>query len=199
MLATLSEKQSNAELFDEPDQGSGKVIINLESGAFGDDGALDFCRVEYDEIIDKRSINPGRQKHEKMISGMYLGDIVRLAALRFTKEGVMFGGKSSDLLETDDKFETRFVSEIESDAPGTYTNVKNVCEQLGLGHATEQDYKDLRYICECVSKRAAYLCAAMLATLMNKMDEKKVSITFYINCNRETITFVKSISINNYF
>nr|CAH7732662.1 unnamed protein product [Callosobruchus chinensis] len=170
------EKQSNAELFDEPDQGSGKVIINLESGAFGDDGALNFCRVEYDEIIDKRSINPGKQKHEKMISGMYLGDIVRLAALRFTKQGVMFGGKSSKLLETDDKFETRYVSEIESDPPGSYTNVKNVCEQLGLGHATEQDYKDLRYICECVSKRAAYLCSAMLATLMNKMGEKKVVV-----------------------
>ncbi|CAH2011501.1 unnamed protein product [Acanthoscelides obtectus] len=170
------ESQANAELFDEPDQGSGKVIINLESGAFGDDGALDFCRVEYDEIIDKRSINPGRQKHEKMISGMYLGDIVRLAALRFTKEGVMFGGKSSPLLETEDKFETRYVSEIESDLPGVYTNAKRICDELGLSHAIEQDYQNLKYICECVSKRAADLCSAMLAVLMNKMGEKKVVV-----------------------
>ncbi|XP_023018710.1 hexokinase type 2 [Leptinotarsa decemlineata] len=170
------EKQSEAELFDEPDMGSGNVIINLEWGAFGDDGALDFCRVKYDVDIDKRTINPGKQLHEKMISGMYMGELVRLAAERFTKEGYMFEGKGSEKLFTPDSFETKFVSEIESDPPGTYVNIKKICDGLDLINATEQDFVNLRFLCECISKRAAHLVSAGLIVLMRKIGEKKVAV-----------------------
>lgn len=37
------------------------VLINTEWGAFGDNGALDFVRTEYDREIDHFSINKGRQ------------------------------------------------------------------------------------------------------------------------------------------
>ncbi|KAJ8928392.1 hypothetical protein NQ314_019057 [Rhamnusium bicolor] len=125
----------------------GNVSINTEWGAFGDDGSLDFIRTEYDEDVDKNSINPGKQKHEKMISGMYMGELVRLALERFTKDGLLFGGKGSDML-----FER------------------------GLKHASEQDYINIRYICECISRRSAHLVSAGLATLLNKIGEKKVTI-----------------------
>lgn len=170
------EAQSKAELFDEPDAGSGKVIINMESGAFGDDGALDYVRTEYDEDVDERSPNPGRQKHEKMISGMYMGEIVRLIAAKFTKQGIMFGGKGSDKLLTPDTFETKFVSEIEADPPGTYDNIKGICESLDLSDASEQDYINLRYLCELVSTRAAYLVSAEIATLIDRVNEPKVVV-----------------------
>ncbi|CAH1155313.1 unnamed protein product [Phaedon cochleariae] len=170
------EKQANVELFDEPDRGSGNVIVNLEWGAFGDDGGLDFCRVQYDRDVDARSINPGKQLHEKMISGMYMGEMVRLAAERFTKEGYMFGGKGSEQLFTPDAFETRFVSDIEADAPGTYNNVKQICNDLGLADATEQDYVNLRYLCACISRRAAHLVSAGLTVLIRKVGEKKVAV-----------------------
>lgn len=170
------ELQSKAELFDEPDVGTGKVIINMESGAFGDDGALDYVRTEYDIDVDNRSPNPGRQKHEKMISGMYMGEIVRLIALKFTNQNLMFSGKSSEKLNTPDTFETRFVSEIEEDAIGTYQKVKDVCDSLDLTHATEQDYINLRYLCELISSRAAYLVSAELATLIDRVNEPKVIV-----------------------
>ena len=54
------------------------MIINTEWGAYGDDGALDRWLTEYDDIIDQNSVNIGRQRYEKMIAGMYLGEIVRL-------------------------------------------------------------------------------------------------------------------------
>lgn len=47
---------------------------------------------------------------------------------------------------------------------------------LGLKHATEQDYINVRYICECISRRSAHLVSAGLAMLLDKMDEKKVTI-----------------------
>lgn len=83
------ETQANAELFDEPDMGSGHVIINLEAAAFGDDGCLDFIRTDLDKQIDAESINPGKQVYEKLISGMYLGELVRLYTLKFINDGLM--------------------------------------------------------------------------------------------------------------
>jgi hexokinase len=38
-----------------------KVIINMEWGAFGDNGCLNFLRTEYDDEVDKTSLNPNRQ------------------------------------------------------------------------------------------------------------------------------------------
>lgn len=174
--ACYVEKQSNAELWNDVDMGSGKVLINLEWGAFGDDGALDFVRTEYDEDVDTNSINPGKQKHEKMISGMYMGELVRLALERFTKEGLLFGGKGSDLLFERGRFYTKYVSEVESDPPGVFNNLREICEELGLKHASEQDYINIRYICECISRRSAHLVSAGLASLLNRIGEKKVTI-----------------------
>lgn len=67
--ACYLEKQSNAELFDGVNMGSGNVLINCEWGAFGDDGSLDFIRTSFDKQIDEHTVNPGKQLHEKMISG----------------------------------------------------------------------------------------------------------------------------------
>ncbi|KAF5273061.1 hypothetical protein FQR65_LT04803 [Abscondita terminalis] len=174
--ACYVEKQKNCELFDDIDNGSGQVLVNTEWGAFGDDGALDFVRSEYDREVDRNSINPGKQLHEKMISGMYMGELVRLALERFTKESLLFGGKGSELLFTRGRFYTKYVSEIESDPPGTYANCKEVLEELHIKHATEQDFVNVRYVCECISRRAAHLVSCGIATLLNKMDEPHVTV-----------------------
>ena len=42
---------------DEPKQ----VVINMEWGAYGDNGCLNFLRTEYDVEVDKTSLNPGNQ------------------------------------------------------------------------------------------------------------------------------------------
>lgn len=108
---------------------------------------------------------------------MYLGEIARLAIVRFTKAGLLFGGVGSDLLYKKGQFFTKFVSEIESDKPGTYTYCMEVLEELGLDHATEQDCANVRYICECVSSRAAHLVSAGIAALINKMNEPVVTVS----------------------
>lgn len=50
---------------------------------------------------------------EKMISGMYLGDIVRLVLKKLTEDNLLFKGKVSDALHTAGKFETKLISDIE--------------------------------------------------------------------------------------
>jgi len=39
----------------------GRMCINMEWGAFGDDGALNDIRTEFDHEIDMGSLNPGKQ------------------------------------------------------------------------------------------------------------------------------------------
>lgn len=108
---------------------------------------------------------------------MYMGELVRLALVRFTKAGLIFGGKGSELLHTRGQFFTKFVSEIESDKPGNFTYCREVLEELGLGHATEQDCANVRYICECVSSRAAHLVSAGISALINRMNETSVTVS----------------------
>lgn len=52
-------------------------------------------------------------RFEKMISGMYMGELVRLILVKMAKEGLLFGGRLTPDLLTTGHFETRYVSAIE--------------------------------------------------------------------------------------
>lgn len=57
---------------------------------------------------------------------MYMGELVRLLLVRFTKEGLLFGGKGTDMLYKRGNFFTKYVSEIESDREGDFTSCRQV-------------------------------------------------------------------------
>lgn len=59
--ACYVERVENCEMYDGPENGKDHVLVNTEWGAFGDNGALDFIRTEYDREIDDFSINKGKQ------------------------------------------------------------------------------------------------------------------------------------------
>ena len=48
-----------------------------------------------------------------MISGMYLGEIVRLVLVKMTEDKLLFQGQPPEALLTPNKFKTKFISEIE--------------------------------------------------------------------------------------
>ncbi|KAK9509081.1 hypothetical protein O3M35_006479 [Rhynocoris fuscipes] len=173
--ACYVEKIENIPDFD-GDHTKPYCIINTEWGAFGDNGELDDIRTSMDVEIDRNSINPGKQIFEKMISGMYLGEIVRLIIVKFVNEKILFDGKCSETLRTKDKFLTEYVSDIESDQRGSFKNCKNILGKLGITNATDQDCANVRYICECASRRAANLASAGLAALLNKMQLSSVTV-----------------------
>lgn len=52
-------------------------------------------------------------RFEKMISGMYMGEIARQVIVRLVAEGLLFDGKSSDILQEKGSFFTKYISEIE--------------------------------------------------------------------------------------
>uniref|UniRef100_A0A2S2PT44 Phosphotransferase n=1 Tax=Schizaphis graminum TaxID=13262 RepID=A0A2S2PT44_SCHGA len=172
--ACYVEKVENVELF-EGDKIKPHVIVNTEWGAFGDDGKLDAVRTKYDREIDEESLNPGQQRFEKMISGMYMGEIVRLAIVDLANQNKLFGGKLSEQMKTKGAFCTSLVSDIESDTVN-FRNTWKVLNEMGINDPSLADCANVRYICECVSSRSAHLVSAGLAVILNKMDEKSVTI-----------------------
>ncbi|KGL87161.1 Hexokinase-2, partial [Charadrius vociferus] len=129
----------------------GRMCINMEWGAFGDNGCLDDIFTDFDRLVDEKTINPGKQRFEKLISGMYLGEIVRHILLTLVEKKLLFHGKPCPKLQTRDIFQTKFLSTIE------------IFEDSVL----------VREVCQTVSLRAAQLCAAGLAAVVEKMRENR--------------------------
>lgn len=59
------------ELWDGDFEDPKEVMINMEWGAFGENGALDFIRTEFDRSADSRSIKPGAQMYALLRSIMH--------------------------------------------------------------------------------------------------------------------------------
>ncbi|KFO34095.1 hexokinase-3 [Fukomys damarensis] len=150
---------------------SGHMCINMEWGAFGDDGSLGMLSTCFDVRVDQVSINPGKQRFEKMISGMYLGEIVRHILLHLTSLGVLFQGQQTQRLQTRDIFKTKFLSEIESDSLAL-RQVRAILEDLGLP-LTSDDALIVLEVCQAVSRRAAQLCGAGVAAVVEKIRENR--------------------------
>ncbi|NXV11347.1 HXK3 protein, partial [Cepphus grylle] len=149
----------------------GRMCINMEWGAFGDNGCLDHIFTDFDRLVDEKTINAGKQRFEKLISGMYLGEIVRYILLALVEKQVLFCGKPCPRLQTRDIFKTKFLSTIEIDGLALQ-QVQAILQDLELD-ASFEDSVLVREVCQTVSLRAAQLCAAGLAAVVEKMRENR--------------------------
>ncbi|XP_023393622.1 hexokinase-1 [Pteropus vampyrus] len=166
--ACYMEEMKNVEMLE---GNEGQMCINMEWGAFGDNGCLDDIRTNYDRVVDEYSLNAGKQRYEKMISGMYLGEIVRNILIDFTKKGFLFRGQISEPLKTRGIFQTKYLSQIESDRLALL-QVRSILQQLGL-NSTCDDSILVKTVCGVVSKRAAQLCGAGMAAVVDKIRENR--------------------------
>ncbi|XP_048407507.1 hexokinase HKDC1-like [Stegostoma tigrinum] len=149
----------------------GRMCINTEWGAFGDDGCLDNIRTTFDKLVDINSLNMGHQKFEKMISGMYLGEIVRNILINFTKQGLLFRGLMSQSLMTNGIFQTKYLSQIESDSLALL-QIRTILQKLGLDSSCD-DSIIVKEVCGVVSTRAAKICGAGLAAVAEKIRQSR--------------------------
>uniref|UniRef100_A0A3B5AF91 Phosphotransferase n=1 Tax=Stegastes partitus TaxID=144197 RepID=A0A3B5AF91_9TELE len=145
----------------------GRMCINTEWGGFGNDGSLGDKKIniltDFDRLVDQKSINHGHYMY-KMISGMYLGEIVRLVLVKLTEDNLLFKGQTSEALMTPGQFKTKFISEIEDGLE----NAQKILTALGLNW-DPVDACVVRLVCDTISSRSARLCAAALATIANRI------------------------------
>jgi len=160
---------------------SGEMIINCEWGAFDNERVvLPFNK--YDQKMDDESNNKGEQTFEKMISGLYLGEIVRQVIVELIQRRVLFGGISSPEIETPYKFETAYMSRIERDHSSDLLDTKLVLQELlNIPYPAPRDRRIVRRICELVATRAARLAAVGVAAVVTKMDRVSDGCTVAID------------------
>ena len=91
-------------------------------------------------------------------------------------EDLIFTDQNTDALFEWGAFKSKYVSKIEADPVGDYQRCRAVLFSLGVAGASEDDLAALRFICESVSRRAAFMCAAGIAALLKKMKVKDVTI-----------------------
>ncbi|KAF9148892.1 glucokinase [Linnemannia schmuckeri] len=145
-----------------------EMIINIEWGNFDKDKRFLPVTI-FDNKLDRESINPGVHVFEKMISGMYLGEITRNILLHLIDQRLLFDGTSSTKLNTHWSFETKYMSQIENDNSATLIPIAQILEQeLGIYLNTQVDREIVKFVCQLVGKRAARLSAMATAAVIRK-------------------------------
>jgi hexokinase len=155
-LATSSEKM---------------MIVNTEWGNF--DQRLEFLSTTtYDRIIDASSVNPGFEMFEKQISGMYLGELLRLAVLSLSPDhspGIFIEmniPKNSGLY-VPWSLDTSFLSHLESDtSPELSTSRLHIEQWLGSAHVSYDVASTIKRIARAIVRRSARLSAVALGAVL---------------------------------
>ncbi|KXS14942.1 hypothetical protein M427DRAFT_57092 [Gonapodya prolifera JEL478] len=146
---------------------SGDMVVNTEWGAFTPQARL---LTTYDKRLDDESINPGMQVFEKMISGRYIGEIVRLILVDLHSRGHILTNvpRLPAKLTTPYEFDTEYLSrlaveQVQTSSP--YPIVQQVMAEVGV-QVLEDDRRKILEIAELVALRSARISVAGVAALI---------------------------------
>ena len=147
---------------------SGEMVINMECGNF--DGVRS-VQTAYDRRLDAQSDTEG-QLIEKMVSGRYLGEIVRLALADVSSAGGGFEGwlNDSGAFGTPYAFTTEYMSDISFDDSEDLTATAMLLRSLGIPDTTLDNRRRLRELCAAVARRSARLVASTIAATATYVD-----------------------------
>eukprot|EP00245_Coleochaete_scutata_P008341 TRINITY_DN251_c0_g1_i1.p1 TRINITY_DN251_c0_g1~~TRINITY_DN251_c0_g1_i1.p1 ORF type:complete len:514 (-),score=77.54 TRINITY_DN251_c0_g1_i1:368-1909(-) len=165
--ACYVEQIKNIKKWAGPPSESLTMVINMEWGNFWCP-QLPICPI--DEAIDKESTNPGVQKYEKLISGMYLGEIVRRELVILAQESALFGDEVPTLLSMPRAIPTPLMSKMHSDDSADLSLIdKLLSEKLEIYGTTYMTRRIVYEVIEIVVARAARLAAAGIVGVLKKI------------------------------
>ncbi|KAG2328419.1 hypothetical protein Bca52824_011147 [Brassica carinata] len=144
---------------------SGNMVVNMEWGNFW---SSHLPRTSYDIDLDAESSNPNDTGFEKMIAGLYLGDIVRRVILHMSQVSDIFGPTSS-LLSEPYVLRTNSVSAMHEDDTHELREVARILKDLGVSEVPLKVRKLVVKICDVVTRRAGRLAAAGIAGILKKI------------------------------
>ncbi|KAK6914815.1 Hexokinase, N-terminal [Dillenia turbinata] len=141
-----------------PPPRSGEMVINTEWGNFH---SSHLPLTEYDAALDAESLNPGEQIFEKIIGGMYLGEIVRKVLYRMAEEADFFGNTVPPKLKQPFILRTSILSAMHHDtSPDLRVVGAKLSEVLEIPHTSLKVRKVVVELCNIVATRGARLSAA---------------------------------------
>lgn len=154
-----------------------EIAINCEWGAFDNEHKI-LPRTQYDVIVDKDSPRPGQQAFEKMIAGLYLGELFRLVLvdLHENPNVKIFEGQDISVLKQAYSLDSSFLSDIENDP---YENLQETHDkflaELKL-KCTKPELELVRRLAELIGTRSARLSACGVAAICKKKGYKTAHV-----------------------
>ncbi|KAK1988092.1 hexokinase [Colletotrichum cereale] len=137
------------------------VIVNTELGMFGQD-VLTVTR--WDRLLKQGHPRPDFQPLEQMVSGYYLGEVVRFALIEAIQTTGLFGGVVPKSLDEPYSLKSETISAVEGDAsPLLASSIDLFVSHHPSAHIpTPSDMLALRSLASFVSRRSAAIIAACL-------------------------------------
>ncbi|SGY20713.1 BQ5605_C016g08132 [Microbotryum silenes-dioicae] len=169
-------KHSKKDIDDAKKTGLHKMVVNTEWGAF-DNERIVMPFTVFDSRVDRISINPRKQAFEKMISGMYLGEVTRNVVLHLVDSQVIFNGYSSKNLNAHYGLDTAIMSALEAPSLGgdaakdTLGTIRQcLTEDLGMENSlvSDADCIAVARVSEIVGTRGARLSACAIAAVVKQ-------------------------------
>lgn len=162
------------------DSSSGRMFMSTEWGSF--DNKLSVLPVTpYDTELDRNSVNPGNQMFEKRISGMFLGELLRLAVLELYGDGslqLFRNGLPSDVQEANSEgaklkqswsVNSSVLSVAQADTTDTLLPLrKKISETFEIPEEriTVEDAQAIKVIAFAIGKRAARLAGMAIGSVI---------------------------------
>ena len=143
------------------------MIVNLEWGNFAT-----LKRTGYDMHLDEASVNEGSMFLEKMVSGMYLGEMTRLVLIDMIQRELIFlnDPDATEHFSTKDSLKTEHMSLIQGDQTTELSKTDRYLKSMGVTSSTLPDRLLLSHLCEIVSSRAAAISAAVVSAVLTWLD-----------------------------
>jgi hexokinase len=143
-------------------------IRNLESGNFDGVGVIE---TPYDAALDHELAEPGpgAQRFEKMVSGYYLGEILRRALDDLGRRTAWFHWGASPALATPFGLDSEHLSRIAADGTADLAGVDALLRGLGV-ESTRGERRGVRELSGVIARRAARLVAAGLLGTLRFLD-----------------------------
>ncbi|XP_057454421.1 hexokinase-1-like [Lotus japonicus] len=152
---------------------TGEMVINMEWGNFR---SSHLPLTEYDSSLDAESLNPGEQIFEKIISGMYLGEIVRRVLCKMAEEALIFGDTVPSKLKVPFILRTPDMSAMHHDSSADLSVVgsklKSILEIPGTPLEVRKVVVEL---CNIIATRGARLSAAGIFGILKKLGKDTIS------------------------
>eukprot|EP01018_Ginkgo_biloba_P029464 Gb_38982 [translate_table: standard] len=179
---------------------SGGMVINMEWGNFW---SSHLPRTSYDEDLDADSLNPGDQAiimvqcnllqgFEKMVSGMYLGDIVRRVILRMAQESDLFGDVIPSNLSVPFILRTPSISTMHHDESTDLREVAQIMKDvLGISNMPFKVRKVIVDICDLATQRAARLAAGGIVGILKKIGRDGAPVLAGVRMKSDTSSKMK--------
>jgi hexokinase len=141
------------------------MIINTEAGNF----AKALSATLYDRRLDRESGNAGHQLVEKMISGKYLPQLVRLLVLELIRKERLFDGRVPAVFADGDSFKGWHMDVFKA---GSAKAVQELSRELFGRSLTPAERRIMARVSRLVSRRSARIAAALIAGALTRVERR---------------------------